>query len=988
MKYDGDFLKQLDNSNIKNINIRITSYGMDDSPNEIIEGKIISGSINIDGTSNIRRSCSLGLIASDISINEYYWCFNTRFQIEIGVENTINSKYPNMIWFNMGYFLITSFNTSVSVNGYNISIAGKDKMCLLNGELGGLFESSVVFDTDEFEDLDGTITRTKIPIKTIIKNLIHFYGGEPYYKILINDVPDYGLELERYTGSLPFYLLGSTDSRELQPTIDENALIAYALRDNSGNLIHEQVGEDDSPIVYEYIKLKDIPSEKLYYANELIQDEIRNFNIWDNKRIRKIEYGESCGYKIVDLIYPSDLIANPGEAITSILDKIKSMLGPYEYFYDLNGNFVFQKQQKFIPSINYTENTYNAVDSQQLKTDTEVLISYSFDNNNLITSLQNNPNHNAIKNDFIIWGKGKTVNNQEVPIHLRFAIDNKPMYTYESIGLDTIYKNEETRAMYLLKNYPNLFPLMNNETYGMAEKRLKQKYQSKQYDLGNYDWRELIYQMAKDFFAFNQVDEYRNWLEQSSYNKKWIINGQTGYEPYYTDIEGFWRQIYKTEQEQINIYNILKEQQQYSCYIDERVEKYIYDLSAPYYVSFESSKRLIPDFYYGTQRDNIHKIDANIVIEKNYSLLQQIFKYIVENYNFNQGHTEIKVNNLYYKEIIDVGSEKKEEYKDIKTLSSISSMFTTDLNTELDNCLTDVFNKELFLKVNNDYLSQGTLQWPLYICTGRNPGDETQYKDIYEIILENNKKISFKVDENPNHGNIDDNTKLLWNLALATLDGNNIIVGYWNEDFFPFQESFATKNNGYVAGFKGFNKSILKNPENLKFWFDLFDKENSEAAKYSVHAIGNRKKVVSDDNVKSIYYSSIPDIIFDTGDYTEEQQIAYNNQDTLSGYVQINIPSEIKEDFNISTQGKSAYSLLENLLYNYTYCADQTNITAIPVYYLQPNTIINIYDKETSIDGNYIIQRISYNLSSNSTMSLQCVKNIENNRDRKEILEV
>ena len=38
-------------------------------------------------------------------------------------------------------------------------------MCLLNGELGGTFESAVTFDTDEYEDLDGTITRTKLPIK-------------------------------------------------------------------------------------------------------------------------------------------------------------------------------------------------------------------------------------------------------------------------------------------------------------------------------------------------------------------------------------------------------------------------------------------------------------------------------------------------------------------------------------------------------------------------------------------------------------------------------------------------------------------------------------------------------------------------------------------------------------------------------------------------------------------------------------------------------
>jgi hypothetical protein len=36
------------------------------------------------------------------------------------------------------------------------------------------------------------------------------------------------------------------------------------------------------------------------------------------------------------------LIANAGETVVSILDKIKNILGNYEYFYDINGNFVFQ----------------------------------------------------------------------------------------------------------------------------------------------------------------------------------------------------------------------------------------------------------------------------------------------------------------------------------------------------------------------------------------------------------------------------------------------------------------------------------------------------------------------------------------------------------------------------------------------------------------------------------------------------------------------
>ena len=56
----------------------------------------------------------------------------------------------------------------------------------------------------------------------------------------------------------------------------------------------------------------------------------------------KIEYGMIPGYRLTDLTYAGELIANVGESLTSVLDKIKNMLGNFEYFYDLEGRFIFQ----------------------------------------------------------------------------------------------------------------------------------------------------------------------------------------------------------------------------------------------------------------------------------------------------------------------------------------------------------------------------------------------------------------------------------------------------------------------------------------------------------------------------------------------------------------------------------------------------------------------------------------------------------------------
>jgi hypothetical protein len=57
--------------------------------------------------------------------------------------------------------------------------------------------------------------------------------------------------------------------------------------------------------------------------------------------VYKIEYKDTAGYRLTELTYAGELIANVGEALTSILDKIKNMLGNFEYFYDVNGRFIF-----------------------------------------------------------------------------------------------------------------------------------------------------------------------------------------------------------------------------------------------------------------------------------------------------------------------------------------------------------------------------------------------------------------------------------------------------------------------------------------------------------------------------------------------------------------------------------------------------------------------------------------------------------------------
>ena len=99
MQYDKEFLLKLDKDKNKIIYARIESLQIDESPIETIEGRVTQGSINIDGTSAVRRSCSLTLVAQDYNYKDYYWGLKTKFHLSIGLENNVDSQYPKIIWF-------------------------------------------------------------------------------------------------------------------------------------------------------------------------------------------------------------------------------------------------------------------------------------------------------------------------------------------------------------------------------------------------------------------------------------------------------------------------------------------------------------------------------------------------------------------------------------------------------------------------------------------------------------------------------------------------------------------------------------------------------------------------------------------------------------------------------------------------------------------------------------------------------------------------
>jgi len=86
------------------------------------------------------------------------------------------------------------------------------------------------------------------------------------------------------------------------------------------------------------------------------------------------------------------------------LDKIKNMLVEFEYFYDLDGRFIFQKKQSFISTM------WSPTNSGEKKIAQENLsYAYVFSGSELITAFNNNPNLLNLRNDYSIWGERESI---------------------------------------------------------------------------------------------------------------------------------------------------------------------------------------------------------------------------------------------------------------------------------------------------------------------------------------------------------------------------------------------------------------------------------------------------------------------------------------------------------------------------------------------------------------------------------------------------
>ncbi len=1033
---DRDFLRLLDLEKEKEIFAKVISLDFQENPMEEIEGRVTQGSVTVDGSSSIRRTCSLTLAAHELNIHEFYWGLNTKFQLLIGVKNTVKKRapyielykhYPDICWFKMGTYIISSFSTSQSTNQYSISLQGKDKMTLLNGDVGGII-TPLSWDFGKIQDVeeDGSITITDYLLKDIILEAVHEHAQEPYWNIIVNDLDDYGLELLEYRGDIPLYLLYNV----AQGVVDQMLFDISHLNINEATFIFDS-------------RVEPLGTTS---ATEIIIDGI-------TYTIIKVEYGDTIGYRTTELTYAGDLVSNVGEAVTSMLDKIIAMLGDFEYFYDLEGRFIFQRKKTYIQStfstITNDGSESNGIYVQNAAETSSVI--YSFDNSMLVTSFSNSPDFANIKNDFSIWGVRKGINGAEIPIHLRYAIDTKPWYYKNYDGV--VYVTQEGLDEYeRLRVAQILYDITGDTDVTIGYTTGGSVFHTTPLPAGlSSDWWEID-DWARRYLYYADVNNEHNiryYLNLSSQELVDIVNNST--RPVDENVHDFNYFVYQLKTLQLGNFN--------SPWC-----------TANWLSIFPQPEEMNNNYYYNAINTAMHNNQAFWMwlfdtaltidgkeyiksIEHGYASTDGIVDYPVKAtgcthvFSYALGRKQSGSTNYYrsyiYKPSIPDTIKSDESFSD-KINSDLIDQSTYSLGFEnVDYMIVDW--REIIYQMSVDYNMYHHDEDFLLQIDKNNvlfddaehlyPGGYTNYEQYYidlngfwrdlydptythgfDIAAPNKTKYAARINDyyifqnckNLTYADLN-NAITAWSsvcgkpnvyyrdlygafselTAIPTMENYNQhpefyyfvrgcrATGSGNTSYtkqlpYSSKEIYFIKTTGEYDSESHWSRDVIEDPEIINFWFDFLDTEG-ELGKYKVCRIGDRTKAANDTNINSIYYRDVPTVIFvDTNTNIQAEKAKKG-----TGYTYVKLPEYLENLFSMSAQGKSAMDVLNEWLYSCAYCAESITLNALPIFYLEPNARILVRDDNSGINGEYIVTRLTFPLSHNGTMSISATKAVE-----------
>ena len=148
--YDNDFLVNLTRTRNKILYARITALNFSEQPLQTITGRATQGSINVDGTSAVRRTCSLTLVSNASDYKDYYW--GSDYIYGISIVRSLQTEALGVIDRDGNIILPPKYKRIDILSNQTIRVIGKSLLCTIFDLSGKCIRKYKPRTSDEIED--------------------------------------------------------------------------------------------------------------------------------------------------------------------------------------------------------------------------------------------------------------------------------------------------------------------------------------------------------------------------------------------------------------------------------------------------------------------------------------------------------------------------------------------------------------------------------------------------------------------------------------------------------------------------------------------------------------------------------------------------------------------------------------------------------------------------------------------------------------------
>lgn len=406
---------------VRNNKIKVEVLNYNFQTVDLIEGNVIDGSVSIDATADIRRTCSVSIVPTKkyqiISEGGEFW-LDKYIKIYEGIDNPRNNGETE--WWNLGIFMINNPNRIYNATTNTITFEGLDLMAKLTGRRSGQLPAVT------------TIVPAGSKVADVVKRAITQLGGFKNYVIeddsLWTEDNSISPNMQndwRYVNQETFNIVYNSENQENNVTVSTQSgkweqvffaisvipnikynfnfnvdvlkkytpLSQYGYKGIRAQILSrapENNSNSDKEIAY--VDLSTEEGEKSYnieFRPTTSQVYISfNFGMADDNQTVNVKINDMKLYYGKDIevpIVPYDIKMDMGSTVYDLLATLRDLYSNWEMFFDTNGVFHWQK----IPNGN----------DDAVVLDFDILTQPIIISDNLDVDFEN------VKNNIIVWGR-------------------------------------------------------------------------------------------------------------------------------------------------------------------------------------------------------------------------------------------------------------------------------------------------------------------------------------------------------------------------------------------------------------------------------------------------------------------------------------------------------------------------------------------------------------------------------------------------------